>query len=151
MRWCYLFYVWLTLVSPHGFCTDLQHHDLPMFFLKCRPRKIIPNIRNYIKMIWFYVLCWIWLNPVYIPTSSLPQFHILEQSQLAWSICSLIDEVKESHYSYLVRPGFWGFPPSHLCRVSSVKDLVKPIPLEWSSRPHPQWPASPEIPKIHVQ
>lgn len=60
------------------------------------------------------------------------------------------DKVKESCHPYLLRPGFWRFPTSHLYRVSSVKDSVKPTPPGWNSQPHLQWLQSPKIFQICV-
>ena len=40
----------LTGVFSPGLCTDLQYHDLPMLFLKRRPRNFITIIRNYRKI-----------------------------------------------------------------------------------------------------
>ena len=55
---------------------------------------------------------------------------------------------EEIFHSYLLRPGSGSFPASHLCRVSSVRNPVKPTPPGWSSQPHPQRPMSPKTPKI---
>ena len=51
-------------------------------------------------------------------------------------------------HSYLLRLHSWSFPASHLCRVSSVRNPVKPTHPGWSLQPHPQRPMSPKAPKI---
>jgi len=56
-----------------------------------------------------------------------------------------------SCHAYLLRPDSWRFPASHICRVSSPKEPVKPTLPGWSSQPHPQRLLSPKTSQIKVK
>ena len=64
--------------------------------------------------------------------------HSTSWNNVDWQGILVLEEVKKCCYSYLLRPGSPELFASHLCKVSSAKDSVKPTPLEWSSQPHPQ-------------
>ena len=151
MRQCLLLWLWLTLIISPDFCTDLQCHDLFVLFLKWRPRKMIPKYQKLYKNYYILGPWWALTMPSFFTNVFQSTFQILEQYWWVRNTCFPVDKVREFPHSYLLRPGSSRFPASHLCRVSSVKDPVKPTPPEWSSQPHSQWPLSPKRPKICAQ
>ena len=55
-------------------------------------------------------------------------FHIPNLWTIQTGNTSLVDQWREFCHSYLLMPDSWYFPTSRLCRVSSVRNPVKPTP-----------------------